>query len=680
MSNTVYKTGSVPTVRYRILAIVFFLIATAGLFLGYLTKIPLDIFSKIFTHTQVPLISGTKPELLLPVSLAGVTKPIMAGSLLGYCITTLKAAFSGGLVFKGQTVFFIINELAGVAQVTLIPLSVLVALGLGIAACLTRHSTCRNCAMISGYLVFIAYLWPALTILFFGAGVLGPTFSFLKMTFSVDCTIMGIAALMFILLTVVTISRRKFVGLFRMLSVLLLIAVVVTLTFPGTADKVNLHASYVGTTWNNTVSAGLKGFTTLNYLYFALMILLGLTLLVFILRMNAKKFYPVEAVLSGLLFLLVAAIYVYFIIKPVNGSRWYMFTSNPVCAAILLGGTLLVLLLSILNVYLVLSRRRKVKAKRIAAELAEDTLDKEDEGGYDYSTQTAAAQSSPAPTYQYPYQVPYQNPYNPYQTPYQNPYQAPYQNPYQPAYNNAYQPQPAYQPAPIMPMPMFGMPPAAPVILQQAPATPPVVVLQVPPYQGGYQQPAPQPAYQPAPQYQPMPQPQFQPAPQPQPQPAYQPAPQPQPVPQPVPQPAPQPQPQLPAPQGEAPVSKFARKMYELSEDETAPAQPAQPAQPATPVYYTPAPQPQPQPQAQPAAPAYSHGPYDEFLSTLTDEQRDQFTAVFINKVHGDFGLPEYQVGGDNKQFFSKVFAALGKFRPYISPELLDKIFDNVHK
>ena len=48
---------------------------------------------------------------------------------------------------------------------------------------------------------------------------------------------------------------------------------------------------------------------------------------------------------------------------------------------------------------------------------------------------------------------------------------------------------------------------------------------------------------------------------------------------------------------------------------------------------------------------------------------------MFISNKYGMQNyLPVYAIGGDNDEFFSKVFIYLGKFRNYISSELLEKL------
>ena len=114
--------------------------------------------------------------------------------------------------------------------------------------------------------------------------------------------------------------------------------------------------------------------------------------------------------------------------------------------------------------------------------------------------------------------------------------------------------------------------------------------------------------------------------------------------------------------------------MIEIAAGNTASAQPAPQALPA----------PQPQPAYQPAPqPAYQQPAtqpqqeyaYDAFMTSLTGPERTEFCDLFIAKTKGDFGIPAYVIGGDNTAFFRKVFVSLGKFRPYITDGLLDKIY-----
>lgn len=115
---------------------------------------------------------------------------------------------------------------------------------------------------------------------------------------------------------------------------------------------------------------------------------------------------------------------------------------------------------------------------------------------------------------------------------------------------------------------------------------------------------------------------------------------------------------------------------YEEDEDEeslTAPA-PAENPQPALADGYYEAPNTTPvQPPIYTRSYAYQD---DSFLNSLTPSERAEFYAIFIDKRRGNFYfLPEYEIGGDNKEFFQSMFIYLGKIMGSISDGLMNKIY-----
>ena len=136
-------------------------------------------------------------------------------------------------------------------------------------------------------------------------------------------------------------------------------------------------------------------------------------------------------------------------------------------------------------------------------------------------------------------------------------------------------------------------------------------------------------------------------------------------APQPAPQPAVQPQPQYIQP-------VYLQPVY---------AQPApQPAaQPA------PAPQPSTTVKASSDGVVYTakevyRGPTDSFMSRLTDSEKIEFSKLFLEKINGSFAnVPDYVIGGDNKEFFSSIFIYLGKFRPMLSDGLMNKFYNELN-
>lgn len=72
----------------------------------------------------------------------------------------------------------------------------------------------------------------------------------------------------------------------------------------------------------------------------------------------------------------------------------------------------------------------------------------------------------------------------------------------------------------------------------------------------------------------------------------------------------------------------------------------------------------------------YNSKSFDPFIAILSNEERNQFTELFILKYKGVMPeIPDYQVGGDNKEFFRKLFIYLGQYRDRIPDGLLAKIY-----
>ncbi len=67
----------------------------------------------------------------------------------------------------------------------------------------------------------------------------------------------------------------------------------------------------------------------------------------------------------------------------------------------------------------------------------------------------------------------------------------------------------------------------------------------------------------------------------------------------------------------------------------------------------------------------------DMFISSLTPAEREEFDRLFITRIYGDNKrLPAYQIGGDNREFFTKIFVFMGRYRNVISEGLLEKIYN----
>jgi len=72
----------------------------------------------------------------------------------------------------------------------------------------------------------------------------------------------------------------------------------------------------------------------------------------------------------------------------------------------------------------------------------------------------------------------------------------------------------------------------------------------------------------------------------------------------------------------------------------------------------------------------YNSKSFDPFIASLNEEERNEFTQLFILKYKGVMPeIPDYVVGGDNKAFFQKMFIYLGQYRDRISNALLGKMY-----
>ena len=68
---------------------------------------------------------------------------------------------------------------------------------------------------------------------------------------------------------------------------------------------------------------------------------------------------------------------------------------------------------------------------------------------------------------------------------------------------------------------------------------------------------------------------------------------------------------------------------------------------------------------------------FDPFMYILNEEEKAEFIDLYIMRCKCEMPeIPGYVVGGDNKDFFNKVFIYLGQYREKISNTLLQKMYD----
>lgn len=124
--------------------------------------------------------------------------------------------------------------------------------------------------------------------------------------------------------------------------------------------------------------------------------------------------------------------------------------------------------------------------------------------------------------------------------------------------------------------------------------------------------------------------------------------------------------PATPANVPEEPMSEFEQRMAALAKGETPVSDNGTPANPNV--------------QPAPAPETYGTYVYDTFFTSLPTKEKNEFGDLFIGKKYGDFGLPTYNIGEDNSEFFQKFFIYLAKIRPHISSELLAKIYNYINR
>ncbi len=64
----------------------------------------------------------------------------------------------------------------------------------------------------------------------------------------------------------------------------------------------------------------------------------------------------------------------------------------------------------------------------------------------------------------------------------------------------------------------------------------------------------------------------------------------------------------------------------------------------------------------------------DSFIDGLTAEEQQNFFKVFLNRRKGEYGIPAYKPGGNNKAFFEGVFVHFHEVRDQLDLGLVEKL------
>lgn len=573
---------------YRTLAVIAFVLAVGGLFIGLLYALS-GVFLGNFRGED-----------------------FLADSLLGFGYTYFKTMFAdfGGFfntLFTGGSMIDVFTFLL----VVLLCVSVVLSLVLMIVSFCTAKGA-KNCAMTSAIFVFLSYAGFFLLSYY--------SYSFDNGAFGggmVDVTTGIVAGFMLICLIITALARRKGLGLLNVLSFLLVAAGIFGLTYPGSAmAEADIRYTHFG---DNLF---------VNLTAFIAAVVVILNFIISVVRMSAKKAYVFDAVRFGIL---LVAVVLAIVAQIVDKTFEVMFGSANLLAVILAAAaSLAAFLLALIIAIVQASKARAKEAEEASAEIGAE------------NTPYAFAQPAPLPA----------------------PAAAAPAAAAQPA--AVQQPEPAPAPAaesaePAAAQQTVSPAPGTTVIVQQPATTQPATPIYAVPFFAAPMAPAQQTA-------------------------AAQPE-------QPAPAPAEEPKPAAPA--EDTPMSEFERSMAALARGIAPEPAPAPAQAPGVTYQYSSAPAPAYAPQSAPyQAPAYSqpvaapkavYDPtpytYDSFINMLTPQEKNEFGDLFIANRYGDLNyLPAYVIGGDNREFFRKVFIYLGKFRNHISPELLGKLYDYVSK
>ena len=582
---------------YRTLAVIAFVLAVGGLFIGLLYALS-GVFLGNF-NGNLPTFEAENVPL--------------ADSLFGYVYAYIATIFARG----AGTFFSDMFSSGNTANILEFGLLILLCVTVVLSLVLMIVSFCtakgaKNCAMTSMILVFLTYGGYFIYSYYVVSAARGAFVGSM-----VDITMAIPAGIALICLIITALARRKGLGLLNVLSFLLVAAVIFGLTYPGSAmAEADIRYTHFG---DNLF---------VNLTAFIAAVVVILNFIISVVRMSAKKAYVFDAVRFGIL---LVAVVLAIVAQIVDKTFEVMFGSANLLAVILAAAaSLAAFLLALIIAIVQASKARAKEAEEASAEIGAE------------NTPYAFAQPAPLPA----------------------PAAAAPAAAAQPA--AVQQPEPASAPAaesaePAAAQQTVSPAPGTTVIVQQPAATQPATPIYAVPFFAAPMAPAQQTA-------------------------AAQPE-------QPAPAPAEEPKPAAPA--EDTPMSEFERSMAALARGIAPEPAPAPAQAPGVTYQYSSAPAPAYAPQSAPyQAPAYSqpvaapkavYDPtpytYDSFINMLTPQEKNEFGDLFIANRYGDLNyLPAYVIGGDNREFFRKVFIYLGKFRNHISPELLGKLYDYVSK
>ena len=311
---------------YRALAVIVFVLAVGGLFLGLAGSLlnPLS-HGEFFTDFEGPL----------------------QGSLMGYLIHYVKDIITKGFIAYLQGIWtnLSVSNLSLLLSAVVLAVGVVLSLVLGIISFFTQKKA-KTCAMTSAVVVFLGYAGFFLTNLYEQSIKLKEAFS----TAYFDVPTAIVAGVLLVLLIAVGVGRRKGLGLINALLMILTLAAIYSVC--------NAESPFVSLSLLVTLG-GLMSDPFTAFSAIALFVLLAFNFVVSAIRLSAQKGYLFDAV--RFLLLLVAAL------LTIWAGEWALFTSQLISSIIALAAPFAAFVIALLVGIMRIVKGKKAPKKNALA-------------------------------------------------------------------------------------------------------------------------------------------------------------------------------------------------------------------------------------------------------------------------------------------------------------------------
>ena len=308
-TSTENNSERAPAGGYRALAVITFLFAVGGLFLGLLSKL-VDFFA----HS----------------TMFGAAGGALDGSLLGFLIHYVKTISEAGIGTYLKETFTSFD----VSNITLLLSSVGVAIAAVLSLILMIASFCvgktaKNCAMTSAVIAFLAYFGMFICN-FYTSRLISDTFE--KSMFDIPTAI--VSGVLLVCLWVAALARRKGLGL---LNILLFVLTMLTGYAMCNTSSLFLQLGVLG-----GIDA-IKSNIFFGSATLAFFVVLAFNAIASSVRLNAQKAYVFDTVRFGLL--LITAVLAF--ISNGLETDWALFDTQLLSVILMLAAPLAAFLLSI---------------------------------------------------------------------------------------------------------------------------------------------------------------------------------------------------------------------------------------------------------------------------------------------------------------------------------------------